>query len=459
MGVGVVLGCLTPHPPILVPAIAGRRHEQVRQSVEAMKGLAAAIRELSPDTLVLISPHAPVEPLAMGISVAGSYRGDFSDFGAPDIRLSAAGDPELVAALKGECGARGVPLSTIGRSGISYRLDHGAAVPLYFLREAGVESALTLLSFSSLDMGAHLRFGAAISAAAVAVGRRVVLVASGDMSHRLAPGAPAGYSPAGKEFDGRLVELLRRSDYHGILSMDEDLRYQAGECGYRSLVVALGALPGSRSELLSYEGPFGVGYAVARIVPDQADPSEHRGAEKAGSTAERCGEEEEVLRLARGAVEGYVRSGRTPEPPMFPSGVLGGKAGAFVSLKIRGELRGCIGTFHPTEDTLAAEIIHSAVAAASRDPRFEPVEAWELPMLHYSVDILSSPEPVASLEQLDPKRYGVIVQYAGRRGLLLPDLEGVDSAEQQVDIARRKAGIPAGAAMELFRFTVRRISE
>jgi MEMO1 family protein len=459
MDVGVVLGCLTPHPPIFVPAVAGRRVEQVRQSVEAMRDLAAGIRDLAPDTLLLVSPHAPVDPLAMSVSVAARYGGDFSDFGAPSVELSAESDPILVDALRAECIASGVPLTTMGQSGTEQLLDHGAAVPLYFLREAGVESALTLTSFSSLDVNAHLQFGRAIAASARTARRRVVLVASGDMSHRLIPGAPAGYSPAGMEFDRRLVEMLKRSDYPGILSMEEELLHQAGECGYRSLVIALGALPDSKAELLSYEGPFGVGYAVARFSPGGESRDDARRSSMATVSVVGDTEEQEILSLARSAVEGYVRQGRVEEPPLRPLGILGGRAGAFVCLKIGGELRGCIGTFLPSEDTLAAEIVRSAVAAATRDPRFEPVEMDELPLLHYSVDILSSPEPVESWEQLDPKRYGVIVQSAGRRGLLLPDLEGVDSVEVQVDIARRKAGIPMGATLELSRFTVRRVSE
>jgi AmmeMemoRadiSam system protein A len=132
------------------------------------------------------------------------------------------------------------------------------------------------------------------------------------------------------------------------------------------------------------------------------------------------------------------------------------RAGAFVSIKKLGDLRGCIGTIEPTCDDLAQEIIHNAVAAATRDPRFEPIDESELPYLSYSVDVLSPPEPVNGPEELDPRRYGVVVQSGRRRGLLLPDLPGVDSVEEQVGIARSKAGILPGEPVDLYRFQVER---
>jgi len=459
MGVGVILGCLTPHPPVFVPAVAGERVEQVRQSVDAMRCLAAEIGELAPETLLLISPHAPVDPLFMSVSVADRFSGSLADFGAPSVKVSAEGDPSLVSALRVECAAQGVPLMAMSRPGATHHLDHGACVPLYFLREAGVDSALTLVSFSSLNVGLHLRFGEAIAAAARSSRRRVVLVASGDMSHRLIPGAPAGFSPAGNQFDQTIVTLLKRGDYPGILSIDDELLYQAGECGYRALVIALGALPNSKPEVLSYEGPFGVGYLVARFVPPDTQSAEVVDAATNAARVSSEPEESEVLHLARAAVEIYVREGRVIEPPSHAAGVLGSRAGVFVCLKSGGDLRGCIGTFQPTEGSVAAEIVRNAVAAASCDPRFQPVCAQELPLLHYSVDILSNPEPVEGMDQLDPNRYGVIVQSGIKKGLLLPDLEGVSTVSHQVEIARGKAGIPPWAEMDLFRFTVRRISE
>ena len=163
-----------------------------------------------------------------------------------------------------------------------------------------------------------------------------------------------------------------------------------------------------------------------------------------------------LVELARQTIETYVRSGKMIAPPAEPSPDLVQRAGAFVSLHAHGELRGCIGTIEPTQPNLALEIIHNAISAATRDPRFPPLTARELPDLDIKVDVLSAPEPISSPAQLDPKKYGVIVESGYRRGLLLPDLEGVDTVECQVDIARRKAGIGRTEPCQLYRFTVTR---
>jgi AmmeMemoRadiSam system protein A len=169
----------------------------------------------------------------------------------------------------------------------------------------------------------------------------------------------------------------------------------------------------------------------------------------------------ELPALARRAVEAFVRDGKIIEGPHAPGGLLDQRAACFVSLKTyAGELRGCIGTIQPTKATLAEELIANAVSAATRDPRFPPVEPEELPDLRYSVDVLHEPE-AAQFDGLDPKDYGVIVEdEAGvHRGLLLPDLQGVETARQQVEIAARKAGIPPGTPLRLWRFRVERFRE
>jgi len=164
-----------------------------------------------------------------------------------------------------------------------------------------------------------------------------------------------------------------------------------------------------------------------------------------------------LVELARKTIENYVREERTIEPPEELAPEMQGRAGTFVSLHdSRGNLRGCIGTIEPQRPTVAQEVIQNAVSAATRDPRFPPVQPEELEDLDVKVDVLTEPEPIDSMEQLDPKRYGVIVESGWRRGLLLPDLEGVDTVKYQVEIAMRKAGIRPGEPMQLYRFEVKR---
>jgi AmmeMemoRadiSam system protein A len=162
-----------------------------------------------------------------------------------------------------------------------------------------------------------------------------------------------------------------------------------------------------------------------------------------------------IVKLAKEAVEGYVRHGKVLRPTELTA-EMKGRAGVFVSIKKRGELRGCIGTFAPTRSNIAEEVVVNAISSATQDPRFMPVEASELDDLKYSVDVLTEPEPVKSVAQLDPKKYGVIVECGFGRGLLLPDLEGVDSVEEQIRICRAKAGISAEEPIKLYRFRVKR---
>lgn len=166
--------------------------------------------------------------------------------------------------------------------------------------------------------------------------------------------------------------------------------------------------------------------------------------------------EHPLVQLARRTIEAFVRNGRRIEPPEELTPEMQRRAGVFVSLHRHGQLRGCIGTIAPTQPNVAYEVIQNAISAATRDPRFPPVGPNELEDLEISVDILGEPEPVSSWEELDPKVYGVIVERGMRRGLLLPDLEGVDTVQDQVAIALRKAGIHPSEPYRLYRFRVER---
>lgn len=162
-----------------------------------------------------------------------------------------------------------------------------------------------------------------------------------------------------------------------------------------------------------------------------------------------------IVKLAKETVESYIREGKIPQPKeLTPE--MEKPAGVFVSIHKQGELRGCIGTFEPTKANVAEEIMTNAISSATRDPRFPPIAASELGDLEYSVDILTKPEPVKDVSQLNPKKYGLIVESGFRRGLLLPDLEGVDTVERQIEICRLKAGIPFDEPVSLYRFEVKR---
>ncbi len=166
---------------------------------------------------------------------------------------------------------------------------------------------------------------------------------------------------------------------------------------------------------------------------------------------------DQYVALAKNTIEEYIRNGRVYVPSMeeLTDEMMTAKAGAFVSIHEHGELRGCIGTIEAVRDTLTEEIVSNAISAATRDPRFPPIREEELPDLEIGVDVLREPEKIGSMDELDVKRYGVIVQKGWRRGLLLPDLEGVDTVEYQVAVAKQKAGIGQHeSGVTLFRFEV-----
>ena len=267
----VVFVGIAPHPPIMVPEVGGEAVAEVRGSIEAMGEFTRRVVASGAETVVLISPHAPLEPRAFVAYHDRELRGDFTNFRAPHATVSAPLDAELLYALTRAAVDDGFPVMHIH----DFPLDHGTAVPLYFLLRHGFGGRLVALGYSYLSNEDHVRFGAAVRRAADTLGRRVAFVASGDLSHRLKPGAPAGYEPEAHRFDEEVVAHLSACEPRRIADIDPRLRKLAGECGYRSMLVAHGVAEGlaTNCEVLHYEAPFGVGYLVAQIANAAASES------------------------------------------------------------------------------------------------------------------------------------------------------------------------------------------
>ena len=448
----IVFSGIAPHPPIMVPEVGGDACVAVDSSIKAMAEFTRRVIESGAETVVIISPHAPLDARAFVAYHAAELSGDFSNFRAPGVEVSFPLDQNLLAAITESCLAENydvVPLEELP-------LDHGTLVPLYFLARNGWSGSVVALGYSFLSNEDHLKFGACLRVAIQSLQRPVAIVASGDLSHRLKPDAPAGFHPGAHEFDDEVVASLRDNQPSQIAKIDHDLRRTAGECGYRSMLVALGAiseLPPA-CEVLSYEAPFGVGYLVAQLTASAVAKSSRPAIQREQVT-------DDLPQLARRAVETFTRTGKQIPVPANASALKSMRAACFVSIKtLDGDLRGCIGTIEPVGSNLGEELIANAISAATRDPRFQPVAPEELDNLRYSVDIISAPEP-AKFEDLDPKVFGVIVEdeASQRRGLLLPDIAGVETARQQVDIAAQKAGIAPGAKLKLSRFRVNRFRE
>jgi MEMO1 family protein len=263
----IVFAGIAPHPPLLVPAIGGHRIEQVADSERALREFSRRLLAARPETLVVISPHSPLNPHAFTARSSAELRGDFREFYAPDVTLTFANDLELLDAIARTANDEGVAFNRIARD---VALDHGALVPLYYLHEAGWRGPIIIIGFTQQSTDAHLAFGQVIARAAESLNRRIALVASADLSHRLIVGGPYEFEPTAHLFDEQIVAAIASGDADKAIHVDQELRARAGECGYRSILIAIGSVEQHLrdSQVLSYEGPFGVGYLVAVLLDE-----------------------------------------------------------------------------------------------------------------------------------------------------------------------------------------------
>ncbi len=455
---------MVPHPPMIVPAVGKGSEEQVIKTSTAYDEVARMIADIKPDTIIISSPHAPMYGDYMNMSSGKGEKGSLADFRAPEVKFDETYDSELVAKIESLSSVEGLEAGTLGRQGTG--LDHGTMVPLYFIEKYYRDFKLVRIGLSGLALTKHYELGMLIARACNELGRNAVYVASGDLSHKLQTYGPYGYAPEGPEYDKRIMDVAGRAAFGEMFDFDETFCEKAAECGHRSFVMMAGALDGKSVEakVNSHEDVTGVGYGIASFVVKGDDEGRHflkdyldKKVSDLRSTKDKA---DSYVKLAYESVECFLKTGRMLEikdaATELPSEMMNTKAGAFVSIHEHGRLRGCIGTILPVTNCLAEEIIRNSVIASTEDPRFNPIEPSEIPYLEINVDVLGTPEPIDSEAELDPKKYGVIVTNGRRRGLLLPDLDGVDTVERQISISKQKAGIAADEPVELQRFTVTR---
>ena len=450
---------IVPHPPMIVPDIGRGSEAQIKETTEAYQKVAEDIARIKPETIIITSPHSVMYSDYFHISPGRRAKGSFADFRADKVRFLEEYDEELVDRICLLAAEQAFPAGTLGER--SARLDHGTMVPLWFIRQHYDDFKLVRIGLSGLPLSDHYRLGMMIREAAETIDRRVVLVASGDLSHKLQSYGPYGFAPEGPAYDDRIMDVCRRAAFGEMLEFDETFCEKAAECGHRSFVIMAGALDGMkvRASALSHQDVTGVGYGICTFYPEGKDEERHfldnYLQEMDDRMALRLAGEDAYVRLARQSMEEYIKNDRMiPVPEGLPEEMLNERAGVFVSIHKFGKLRGCIGTIMPVTGSIAKEIIRNAVSASTQDPRFDPIEEDELKWLEINVDVLGKPEKISGLHELDVKRYGVIVSCGRKRGLLLPDLEGVDSPDQQVTIARQKGGIREEEDYTLERFEV-----
>ena len=485
---GIVAGFMVPHPPMIVPEVGCGSEKSIKETSQSYEYVADMIADIKPDTIVVSSPHSVMYGDYFHISPGSSAKGSFARFDAPEVTFDVKYDAEFVDSLCEIVERNGIQAGTLGEK--SAALDHGTMVPLYFIMKKYTDFKLVRIGLSGEPMQEHYRLGMAIKETAENLGRRVCYVASGDLSHKLEEYGPYGFVPEGPLYDERIMDVMGRAAFDELFEFEESFLDKAAECGHRSFVMMAGALDCTAVETkrLSHQDITGVGYGVCTYqnkgVDEERDMLEKWHIRYRNKILNMRKKEDAYVKLARLSLENYiithekiawknvkrrVLSTGTGATEMLTAEQLQERdsnsdvheeltkrrAGAFVSIHKNGALRGCIGTIAPTKDCLAEEIIENAISASTRDPRFSPVRKEELFELEINVDVLGEIEPIASEDELDVIRYGVIVRKGNKQGLLLPNLDGVDTIEEQLSIAKRKAGLePDEEGCDLYRFEV-----
>ncbi len=454
---------IMPHPPIVVPEVGRGEERKIKQTYDAYNEIAEQIAAIKPDTIIIITPHGPLFSNAIAVSAGESIYGDMGRFNAPEVQLDLQIDIPLVEEISGYSREDNISVAKITEDGakeynVKYGLDHGALIPLYFINKKFSDYKIVHITYGMLPKIKLYEFGMNIKKAVEDSNINAVLIASGDLSHKLSEDGPYGYSLYGGEFDKEIISLLEGGDVLGIFNIDPVIIEEAGECGLRSFYIMLGAMEGHniKGNLLSYEGTFGVGYSVMGFTLEKSDKSAHNLLlediqNKIKANVENA---DPHVRLACESLTHFLVNGDYMDVPSYVTDEMKNtRRGVFVTLKELGALRGCVGTFLPTTENVCEEIIKNAVSAGIYDSRFLPVQIEELDNIDFSVDVLTEPLK-ASIEELDPKKYGVIVRSGPKLGLLLPDLEGVDTAEEQINIALQKGGISTDEEYTIEKFEV-----
>jgi len=452
---------ILPHPRLAIPAVGRGEERKITKTLKSIDTVAQEIAYLRPDTIIFITPHNVIYDDYFHISPGDGIKGSCPQLGTRHVKLSLKYDLNFAAVTSSVSGKYGISAKTLGEKKAPF--DHGVMVPLWFINRRYSQFKAMRISPSNLDERAHYRMGQALSEAAANIGRRTVIIASGNLSRDLNEKADEGYVEEALEYDKEMVKIFTSGDFSKLFTIPHSLRDSADPCGHNVFTMLAGCLDRRliRAEMFSYENSLGEGYAVASFTPGPYD--ERRNfMEQTEHTQRRLvvqarSDEDSYCVLARRALEHSVLHGITLQMPAgLPRDMLTTRAGVFVSLYVDGMLRGAAGALDPTTMHVAAEIVKYAVAAGQADKRFPAVTINELSSLVYKVDVIGSPEVVTSLAQLDVKRYGLIITSKDTWGVMLPNQPSIETPEQQIAAVKKRVGIPADAPIRLERFEVMR---
>ena len=454
----ILASFIVPHPPLIIPNIGKGSEKQVSKTISAYKEIAKQIATLNPETIIISSPHAPMYSDCFYISNSPTLTGNLANFGAKEISFTEEVDTKLVDEITELAKKHHFP---VYKDIPSVPLDHGTIIPLYFIRKELPKSSIIVLGLSTLPLITNYQMGTIIKEAINNLNRKVVYIASGDLSHKLQEYGPYGFTKEGLEYDKRIMEVCRTANFYELLNFKSSFLEKAAECGHRSFTIMAGCFDGQEieSNVLSHEDITGVGYGVCSFYPKETNSNRQflkKNLQEESLRLEKIKKSSDsYVNLAFESLKYYFDTKQKMSiPPNLPEEMLTNKAGVFVSLYKFDTLRGCIGTILPTTNTIAEEIINNSLSAALNDYRFSPLTEEELKWLEITVYILKEPEPISSLDMLDVHKYGIIVTHGLKRGVLLPDLDGVDTIKKQIAIAKEKASIKPNEDCKIERFEV-----
>lgn len=453
-----------PHPPVAIPKVGGKTTAQLSKTIEGFQNAAQTVAEQKPDTIIVITPHGPCFHDMFYIPSQKRISGDFSAFGCKKLILGFDNDLELANLISEHTKNHGLNAgfandATMKRHGIPYDLDHGVTVPLYFLSQKYRNFKILPISIAGLNGKEHYRFGILLREAIRHSNRRVILIASGNLSHKLSKNTPYGYSEDGIAFDKSIRKLLLTENAEGFLTLSPKEIEKAAPCGINAYRIVLGTLDGFRflPRILSYEAPLGTGYLCAELTCGKATESIFTRflIEDEQRKADLRTKEHSAIQLARYAIDAFLHGEKNPSiPPNTPKELSATRGGVFVSLYNDGEQCGCMGTIQATHPNLAEEIMYNAICAATKDRAYSPLGLKELNDITITVDIVHTPEEITDKNQIDPQKYGIIVENRNKIGIMLPKITGIETPEAQISAARERAGIHPWHRLKIQRFSV-----
>ena len=313
-----------PHPPLIFPEVGKGREQEIKKTVDAYHQAMDFVASFAPDTIVLISPHMRWYGDYFHVEQQAELTDNFEQFGAPEVRITVKADADFIKELNAACHEKGFPCGVLGEA--ECKIDHGSFIPLRFLSDVMPNYKVVRIAISGLPVYYHYVLGQILREVSDRSGRKTVLIASGDWSHKLKAEGPYGYAEEGPEFDKQIAHIFETADFEELLKMPPEFCEAAGECGYRPFVVLAGALDARNvaSSLLAYEGPFGVGYGVATFVPQEMNSDRNFGTRyqqwRQQQLKEQLEREDIYVRLARYCVETFVLTGHPAElPPDLPA--------------------------------------------------------------------------------------------------------------------------------------------